>query len=71
MIAGGTEAAGTAVDLATAPATIVCPGSRVRGDVTGLLASCPRYASTGAHISGGDEMVLASVSYVARPSTAV
>ena len=70
MMAEGTEAAGAAVELVTVPATIVCPDCGLRGETTDLLAICPRCASTRVQISGGDEMVLESITYAAAPATA-
>ena len=70
MIAEGTEAAGAAVELVTVPATIDCPDCGHSGETTDLLATCPRCASSNARISGGDEMVLESVTYAAAPATA-
>ena len=68
MIAEGTEAAGAAVELVTVPATIDCPDCGYTGETTDLLATCPRCASTDARISGGDEMVLESITYAAPPA---
>ena len=65
MLAAGTEAAGAAVELVTVPATIDCPDCGYTGQTTDLLATCPRCASTSARISGGDEMVLESITYAA------
>jgi len=65
MMAEGTEAAGAAVELVTVPAIIVCPDCGFSGETTDLLATCPRCASTDVRISGGDEMVLESVTYAA------
>jgi hydrogenase nickel incorporation protein HypA/HybF len=70
MIAEGTEAAGAAVELVTVPATIDCPDCGYSGETTDLLATCPRCASNNAQISGGDEMVLESITYAAPPVTA-
>jgi hydrogenase nickel incorporation protein HypA/HybF len=70
MMSEGTEAAGAAVELVTVPATIVCPDCGFTGETTDLLATCPRCASTDARISGGDEMVLESITYAAPPVTA-
>jgi hydrogenase nickel incorporation protein HypA/HybF len=64
VVAEGTEAAGAAVELVTVPATISCPDCGFSGETTDLLATCPRCASDGVEISGGDEMVLESIRYV-------
>jgi len=39
----------------------------VEGETTDLLAVCPRCGSAGATVSGGDEIVLESISYAAPP----
>jgi hydrogenase nickel incorporation protein HypA/HybF len=70
MMSEGTEAAGAAVELVTVPAAIACPDCGFSGETTDLLATCPRCASTDARISGGDEMVLESITYAADPVTA-
>ena len=70
MMAEGTEAAGAAVELVTVPASIVCPDCGFSGETADLLAVCPRCASTDARVSGGDEMVLESITYAAAPAAA-
>jgi hydrogenase nickel incorporation protein HypA/HybF len=70
MMAEGTEAAGAAVELVTVPAAIVCPDCGFSGETTDLLATCPRCASPNAQVSGGDEMVLESITYAAPPPAA-
>ena len=70
MMAEGTEAAGAAVELVTVPATIACPDCGFSGETTDLLATCPTCGSTDAQVSGGDEMVLESITYAAPPVTA-
>jgi hydrogenase nickel incorporation protein HypA/HybF len=70
MMAEGTEAAGADVELVTVPATIVCPDCGFSGETTDLLAVCPRCAGGNAEISGGDEMVLESITYAAPPVAA-
>ena len=60
MMAEGTEAAGT----------VVCPDCGFSGETADLLAVCPRCASTDARVSGGDEMVLESITYAAAPAAA-
>ncbi|MBV9093647.1 MAG: hydrogenase maturation nickel metallochaperone HypA [Streptosporangiaceae bacterium] len=63
MVAEGTEAAGAAVDLVTVPARVTCRGCGYSGQTTDPLAICPRCGSADAEITGGDEMVLESISY--------
>jgi hydrogenase nickel incorporation protein HypA/HybF len=63
MMAEGTEAAGATVELVTVPAAISCPECGFAGETTDLLAVCPRCGSGDATVSGGDEMVLESITY--------
>jgi hydrogenase nickel incorporation protein HypA/HybF len=63
MVAEGTEAAGAAVELVTVPATIACADCGFSGETADLLAVCPRCAGDSISISGGDEMVLESITY--------
>lgn len=70
VVAEGTEAAGAAVELVTVPATITCPDCGFSGETTDVLATCPRCGGAAATISGGDEMVLESITYAAPPVAA-
>ena len=67
VVAEGTEAAGAAVELVTVPATITCPDCGFSGETTDVLATCPRCGGAEAKISGGDEMVLESITYQTAP----
>jgi len=67
VVAEGTEAAGAAVELVTVPATITCPDCGFSGETTDVLAVCPRCGGAEAKISGGDEMVLESITYETAP----
>jgi hydrogenase nickel incorporation protein HypA/HybF len=67
MMAEGTEAAGAAVELVTVPAAIACPDCGFAGETTDLLAVCPRCGSAQATLSGGDEIVLESITYAVPP----
>ncbi|HYB19016.1 MAG TPA: hydrogenase maturation nickel metallochaperone HypA [Streptosporangiaceae bacterium] len=69
MVAEGTEAAGAAVELVTVPATITCGACGFSGEITDLLATCPRCAGADLQVSGGDEMVLESIRYVPAPAS--
>jgi Zn finger protein HypA/HybF involved in hydrogenase expression len=40
------------------------------GETADLLAVCPRCTSTAAQVSGGDEMVLESITHAAAPAAA-
>jgi hydrogenase nickel incorporation protein HypA/HybF len=64
MVAAGTEAAGAAVELVTVPATLTCRSCGSAAETADVLAGCPRCGSDDVEISGGDEMVLESISYV-------
>jgi hydrogenase nickel incorporation protein HypA/HybF len=67
VVAEGTEAAGATVELVTVPATITCPDCGFSGETTDVLATCPRCGGAAATISGGDEMVLESITYETAP----
>ena len=69
VVAEGTEAAGAAVELVTVPATLFCRSCGHTGDTTDLLAVCPRCDSADVEITGGDEMVLESITYVPVPAS--
>ena len=68
FVADGTEAADAAVELVTVPATITCRDCGFSGETTDLLAVCPRCAGDNVDITGGDEMVLESITYEPTPA---
>ncbi|MDQ2814969.1 MAG: hydrogenase maturation nickel metallochaperone HypA [Actinomycetota bacterium] len=68
LVAAGTEAAGAVVELVTVPATIGCRDCGLSADTMDMLALCPRCAGDNVAISGGDEMVLESVTYEPVPA---
>ena len=68
LVAEGTEAAGATVELITVPATLTCHACGHSADTTDLLAVCPRCAGTDVKLTGGDEMVLESVTYRSAPT---
>ena len=63
MVAAGTEAAEAKIDLVTVPATITCRDCGLSAETTDLLMACPRCGGDNTDLSGGDEMVLESVTY--------
>lgn len=63
VVAEGTEAAGATVDVITVPAKVGCRGCGLDADTTDLLAVCPRCAGADVTLTGGDEMILESVTY--------
>jgi hydrogenase nickel incorporation protein HypA/HybF len=67
FVAAGTEADGAAVDVVTVPATMRCRACGAASETTDLLASCPHCDGGDVDITGGDELVLESVSY--RPGS--
>ena len=67
-VAAGTEAADAAIELVTVPAQIACGACGSSADSTDLIAVCPRCASTDVELTGGDEMILESVTYVPEPA---
>jgi hydrogenase nickel incorporation protein HypA/HybF len=65
FVAAGTEADGAAVEVVTVPASLHCRACGAASETSDVLACCPRCASSDVAISGGDELVLESVSYAA------
>jgi hydrogenase nickel incorporation protein HypA/HybF len=63
FIAAGTEADGAAVEVVTVPATVRCRDCGTASETDDLLAVCPHCKGSDVEISGGDELVLESVSY--------
>ncbi len=63
VVAEGTEAAGAAVELITVPARIACRDCGLVAETTDVLAVCARCAGADVEITGGDEMVLESITY--------
>jgi len=68
LVAAGTEAAGAVVELVTVPATIDCRDCGLSADTTDVLAVCPRCAGDNVAITGGDEMILESITYEPVPA---
>ena len=68
FVAAGTEAAGAVVELVTVPATIDCHDCGLRAETTDVLAVCPRCAGENVTITGGDEMILESITYEPTPT---
>jgi hydrogenase nickel incorporation protein HypA/HybF len=66
FIAAGTEAEGADVEVITVPATVTCRECGATSESTDLLAGCPRCDGSDVEVSGGDELVLESVRYVAQ-----
>src|ERR1700722_4626324 len=65
LVAAGTEAADAAGDPLPVPATISCRDCGASAETTDLVAVCPRCGGDNVELSGGDEMVLESVTYEA------
>ncbi|HEY1625735.1 MAG TPA: hydrogenase maturation nickel metallochaperone HypA [Streptosporangiaceae bacterium] len=65
MIAAGTEAAGAAVDVVTVPAVLTCRDCGAAGESTDLMTACHSCGSVNVAVSGGEELILESVRYVA------
>jgi hydrogenase nickel incorporation protein HypA/HybF len=63
FVAAGTEADGAAVDVVTVPATLHCRACGAASESVDLLARCPRCDGADVEISGGDELMLESLSY--------
>jgi hydrogenase nickel incorporation protein HypA/HybF len=71
FVAAGTEADGAAVDVVTVPATVTCRDCGAASETTDRLAVCPHCARDNVEITGGDELVLESVSYVSTSRLSV
>jgi hydrogenase nickel incorporation protein HypA/HybF len=63
VVAEGTEAAGASVELVTVPALVACRDCGHAGEITDLLAVCPGCGGDDVEVTGGDEMVLESITY--------
>lgn len=63
LVATGTEADGAAVEVVTVPATVTCGDCGIASETADQLAVCPRCGGANVEISGGDELVLESLSY--------
>src|SRR5262249_39848347 len=65
MVAAGTEADGAKVEVVTVPAVIACRACGGDSESNSQLAVCPQCGSADVMVTGGDELTLESVSYVA------
>jgi hydrogenase nickel incorporation protein HypA/HybF len=63
LVATGTEADGAAVEVVTVPATVTCADCGIATESADQLAVCPRCGGANVEVSGGDELVLESLSY--------
>jgi hydrogenase nickel incorporation protein HypA/HybF len=63
FVAAGTEADGAAVDIVTVPAIVNCHGCGATSETADLLTTCPRCKGSDVAVTGGDELVLESISY--------
>jgi hydrogenase nickel incorporation protein HypA/HybF len=63
FVAAGTEADGAAVEIVTVPVTVHCRACGATSESDDVLARCPHCDGSDVDISGGDELVLESVSY--------
>jgi hydrogenase nickel incorporation protein HypA/HybF len=69
MIAAGTEAAEATVDVVTVPAVITCRDCGTTGESTDTIAVCHACGGVNVAVSGGEELILESVRYVADAAT--
>jgi hydrogenase nickel incorporation protein HypA/HybF len=69
MIAAGTEAAEATVDVVTVPAVLTCRDCGAGSESTDMVAACQHCGSVNVSVSGGEELVLESVRYVADTVT--
>jgi hydrogenase nickel incorporation protein HypA/HybF len=68
FLASGTEADGAAVEVVTVPAVVHCHDCGTTSETTDLLTACPRCGGSDVALSGGDELVLESISYADPPA---
>jgi hydrogenase nickel incorporation protein HypA/HybF len=64
LLAQGTEAEGATLDLVTVPARLGCRSCGRSAATLDLLARCPACDADTVDVSGGDELVLESLTYV-------
>ena len=69
LVAAGTEADSAAVEVVTVPATLTCGDCGNASQTADQLAVCPRCGGANVEISGGDELVLESLSYTHPDAT--
>lgn len=63
IVAQGTEAEGAALDLITVPARLTCRSCGRSAETYDLLAGCPGCAGAAVELTGGEELVLESLTY--------
>ena len=68
LCAEGTEAAGASLDLVFVPARVSCRACGAQSETADALAICPRCHSADVQVSGGDELVLESLTYAPVPT---
>lgn len=61
LLTAGSVAEGAAVEMVEVPAQLRCPDCGHEGEATEALAVCPVCGGGGVRLSGGDELVLESV----------
>ncbi|MEU6714498.1 hydrogenase maturation nickel metallochaperone HypA [Nonomuraea purpurea] len=68
LAAAGTAVQDAVVELVVTPMTIGCPACGVGSETLDPLAVCPGCGDDGVQLSGGDELVLESVTFGERAS---
>lgn len=63
LLAAGTPAADAEVELTQVPAQLSCRECGHRGETSDPLATCPGCGSSDPQLSGGDELVLESITW--------
>jgi hydrogenase nickel incorporation protein HypA/HybF len=71
FVASGTEADGASVEVVTVPAVVHCHRCGATSETTDLLTACPHCGNGDVVLTGGDDLVLESISYADPPSQAV
>jgi hydrogenase nickel incorporation protein HypA/HybF len=69
VIAVGTEAADATVDVVTVPAMVLCRDCGTAGESTDLVPACLSCGSVNISVTGGEDLILESVRYVADGAT--
>lgn len=61
LLAAGTVAEGAVIELTEVPAQVSCQDCAHEGEASDVLATCPLCGGSGLRFSGGDELVLESI----------
>ncbi|NUW42004.1 hydrogenase maturation nickel metallochaperone HypA/HybF [Nonomuraea rhodomycinica] len=68
LASAGTVAQDAAVDLVVTPVTVTCRACGARCESLDVLAVCPPCGSDDVDVTGGDELVLESITFGEEPA---